>query len=259
MGYNKTILEGHLTRDIEMKYTQAGAAIANTAIAVSRKFKTQTGEQKEEVLFIDLAFYGRTAEIANQFLKKGSHVLVDGRLKLDQWTAQDGAKRSKHSMTVENLQMLGNKADQAGPPQGAYGAPAPQAGQSQPAPAYSQPAPEQAGPPSAPASSGAPTYNPPTHENPPHQGHPAPAPVQTPPPGQPGGQTPPHTAPNITGYAPNGAPIYAQPAAGAAPTGQPQQPKYQLQPGQEPGPGQYEVGRAPNGAPIVMNEDEIPF
>lgn len=107
--YNKVILAGNLTRDIEIKYTQSGSAIGNTAIATSRKFKSTTGEQKEEVLFIDLTFFGRTAEIANQYLRKGSKVLVDGRLKLDQWTAQDGSKRSRHSVTVENLQMLGGK------------------------------------------------------------------------------------------------------------------------------------------------------
>ncbi len=112
--YNKIILAGNLTRDIEIKYTQSGSAIGNTAIATSRKFKSSTGEQKEEVLFIDLTFFGRTAEIANQYLRKGSKVLVDGRLKLDQWTAQDGSKRSRHSVTVENLQMLGGK-DEAAP------------------------------------------------------------------------------------------------------------------------------------------------
>ncbi len=112
--YNKIILAGNLTRDIEIKYTQSGSAIGNTAIATSRKFKSATGEQKEEVLFIDLTFFGRTAEIANQYLRKGSKVLVDGRLKLDQWTAQDGSKRSRHSVTVENLQMLGTK-DEASP------------------------------------------------------------------------------------------------------------------------------------------------
>ena len=112
--YNKIILAGNLTRDIEIRYTQSGSAIGNTAIATSRKFKSQTGEQKEEVLFVDITFFGRTAEIANQYLRKGSKVLVDGRLKLDQWTAQDGSKRSKHSVTVESLQMLGSK-DEAAP------------------------------------------------------------------------------------------------------------------------------------------------
>jgi len=109
--YNKVVLVGNLTRDVEIRYAQSGNAIGNVGIATSRKFKTQTGEQKEEVMFIDLTFFGRTAEIANQYLRKGSKVLVDGRLKLEQWTAQDGSKRSKHAVIVENLQMLDSKAD----------------------------------------------------------------------------------------------------------------------------------------------------
>ncbi len=109
--YNKVVLVGNLTRDVEIRYSQSGSAIGNVGIATSRKFKTQTGEQKEEVLFIDLTFFGRTAEIANQYLRKGSKVLVDGRLVFQQWTAQDGTKRSKHAVTVESLQMLDTKAD----------------------------------------------------------------------------------------------------------------------------------------------------
>ncbi len=121
--YNKIILAGNLTRDIEIKYTSSGTAIASSAIATSRKFKSQTGEQKEEVLFVDITFFGRTAEVANQYLRKGSKVLVDGRLKLDQWTAQDGTKRSKHGVTVENLQMIGSKGDTESVPMndGGYG------------------------------------------------------------------------------------------------------------------------------------------
>jgi single-strand DNA-binding protein len=107
--YNKVILAGNLARDIEIRYTQGGSAIGKTAIATSRRYKSQTGEQKEEVMFIDLTFFGRTAEIANQYLRKGSKVLVDGRLTLEQWTAQDGSKRSRHTVTVENLQMLGSR------------------------------------------------------------------------------------------------------------------------------------------------------
>ncbi len=142
--YNKIILAGNLTRDVEVRYTQSGSAIGNTAIATSRKFKSQTGEQKEEVLFVDLTFFGRTAEIANQYLRKGSKVLVDGRLKLDQWTAQDGTKRSKHSVTVENLQMLGSKDDAQG---GGYNNAPAGDNYSQPAPSHSapsQPAPQAA-------------------------------------------------------------------------------------------------------------------
>ena len=113
--YNKVVLVGNLTRDVEIRYSQSGSAIGNVGIATSRKWKSQTGEQKEEVLFIDLTFFGRTAEIANQYLRKGSKVLIDGRLTLQQWTAQDGSKRSKHVVTVENLQMLDSKADSQNP------------------------------------------------------------------------------------------------------------------------------------------------
>ena len=135
--YNKIILAGNLTRDIEVRYTQSGAAIGNTAIATTRKFKSQTGEQKEEVLFVDITFFGRTAEVANQYLRKGSKILVDGRLKLDQWTAQDGSKRSKHSVTVESMTMLGSKGDNE---QGGYNA---AAGDTYSQPAPNQPAPSQ--------------------------------------------------------------------------------------------------------------------
>ena len=137
--YNKIILAGNLARDVEVRYTQGGSAIGNTAIATTRKFKSQTGEQKEETLFVDLTFFGRTAEIANQYLRKGSKVLVDGRLKLDQWTAQDETKRSKHSVTVENLQMLGSKDGNQGGGGGYNNAPAGD-NYSQPAPSYDAPA-----------------------------------------------------------------------------------------------------------------------
>ncbi|RLA66473.1 MAG: single-stranded DNA-binding protein [Epsilonproteobacteria bacterium] len=140
--YNKIILAGNLTRDIEVRYTQSGAAIGNTAIASTRKFKSQTGEQKEEVLFVDITFFGRTAEVANQYLRKGSKILVDGRLKLDQWTAQDGSKRSKHSVTVENMTMLGSKDEAQGGYNAAAGDTYAQSAQSYDAPATQQPATE---------------------------------------------------------------------------------------------------------------------
>ena len=81
--FNKIIIAGNLTRDIELRYTQGGSAIANTAIATSRKF-TQNGEKKEEVCFVDVTFFSRSAEIANQYLHKGSKILIEGRLKFDQ-------------------------------------------------------------------------------------------------------------------------------------------------------------------------------
>jgi len=109
--YNKIILVGNLTRDVEVKYTQGGMAIAKTAIATSRKFKSNTGEQKEEVCFVDITFFARSAEIASQYLHKGSKILVEGRLVFEQWTDQNGQKRSKHGVTVDVMQMLGAKGD----------------------------------------------------------------------------------------------------------------------------------------------------
>lgn len=108
--FNKFVAVGNLTRDIELRYAQSGSAIANTGIATSRKF-TQNGERKEEVVFIDITFFGRSAEVANQYLHKGSKILVEGRLKFDQWAAADGSKRSKHSVVVETMQMLDSKQD----------------------------------------------------------------------------------------------------------------------------------------------------
>ncbi len=108
--YNKVILVGNLTRDIELRYTQGGMAIASSALATSRKF-TQNGEKKEEVCFIDITFFARSAEIANQYLRKGSKILIEGRLNFEQWSDQNGQKRSKHSVVVETMQMLDSKAD----------------------------------------------------------------------------------------------------------------------------------------------------
>lgn len=120
--YNKIVLVGNLTRDLEIRYGQSGNAVGNTGIAVNQKWKSKTGEQKEEVMFVDLTFFGRSAEIANQYLRKGSKILVDGKLKLDTWTAQDGSKKSKHSVTVDNMQMLDNKNSETQPatPQSNY-------------------------------------------------------------------------------------------------------------------------------------------
>ena len=110
---NKVIMMGNLSKDVELRYAPSGSAIATTSIAVSRKFKKQDGSQGEEVCFIDLVFFGRSGEIANQYLSKGKKVLIEGRLKLDQWTDQQGVKRSKHSITVESLQMMDSRQDSA--------------------------------------------------------------------------------------------------------------------------------------------------
>lgn len=109
--YNKVIMVGNLTRDIELRYLPSGAAIAKSAIATSFKYKSQAGEQKDEVCFLDFNIFGRSAEVANQYLRKGSKVLLEGRLVFEQWTAQDGTNRNRHSLRVDSMKMLDSKAD----------------------------------------------------------------------------------------------------------------------------------------------------
>jgi len=134
--YNKVVMVGNLTRDIELRYLPSGAAIAKSAIASSYKYKTATGEQKDEVCFLDFNIFGRSAEVANQYLRKGSKVLLEGRLVLEQWTAQDGTNRSKHSLRVDVMKMLDSKADSqnqgGGDYQGSQQQPAAQPQQQQP-------------------------------------------------------------------------------------------------------------------------------
>ena len=107
--FNSVTVVGNLTRGIELKYAPNGTAIGKSAIATSYKYKSVTGEQKEEVCFLDFTLKGRTAETGNQYLRKGSKVLLSGRLVFEQWTAQDGSPRSKHSLTVTEMKMLDSK------------------------------------------------------------------------------------------------------------------------------------------------------
>ena len=117
---NKVILLGRLVRDIDLCYTPSGAAIGKTAIAVTRKY-TLNGEKREETCFIDITFFGKQAEVSNQYLQKGSKLLVEGRLKFDQWQDSNGQNRSKHSVAVEVMEMLGDaKQNNQGYQQGGY-------------------------------------------------------------------------------------------------------------------------------------------
>ncbi len=114
--FNKVVLIGNLTRDIELRFApQSGTAIARTGLAVTRRYNVG-GERREETCFIDVTFWGRTAEIANQYLHKGSKVLVEGRLRFEQWQDQNGQNRSKHSVEVENMEMLDSKNSGDGNP-----------------------------------------------------------------------------------------------------------------------------------------------
>ena len=108
--YNRVILVGNLTRDVELKYTPSGVAIAKFGLATNRNYKDNTtGEMKQEVMFIDITVFGRSAEVANQYLKKGKRVLIEGRLVFDQWIDSSGQKRSKHSIIAEKIQFMDSK------------------------------------------------------------------------------------------------------------------------------------------------------
>ena len=113
-SYNKVLLMGNLTRDIELKYTPSNQAVANIGLAVNRRYKTSEGEQREETTFVDCEAWGRTAEVMNQYLAKGRPVFIEGRLKLDTWTDKDGGKRSKHRVVVENFQFIDSRGGGGG-------------------------------------------------------------------------------------------------------------------------------------------------
>ncbi len=108
-SYNRVILVGNITRDITLKYTASGTAVTEIGLAVNEKRK-QGEEWIDEVVFIDVTLWGRTAEVANEYLGKGSPCLIEGRLKLDTWE-QEGQKRSKLKVVGERMQMLGSKGD----------------------------------------------------------------------------------------------------------------------------------------------------
>jgi single-strand DNA-binding protein len=112
-SFNRVILVGNITRDIELRYTPSGTAVTEVGLAVNDRRKNQQGEWIEETTFVDITLWGRQAEIAQQYLGKGSPVLIEGRLKLDTWES-DGQKRSKLRVIGERMQMLGRAGGGAG-------------------------------------------------------------------------------------------------------------------------------------------------
>lgn len=125
-SFNKVILVGNLTRDPELRYTPAGKAIAKVGMAVNRTWTSESGEKKEEVTFVDVDIFGRTAENVSQYMRKGSSMLIDGRLRLDQWDdKQTGQKRSKLGVVAESVQFLGSPRGAEGGSPAAAAAPRP--------------------------------------------------------------------------------------------------------------------------------------
>ncbi len=105
-NYNKILLLGNLTRDPQLSYTPNQTAVVDFGLATNRRWTAQDGNQREETCFIDCRAFGRQAENINKYLSKGRLVFIEGRLTFDTWTAQDGSKRSRHRVTVENLQFM---------------------------------------------------------------------------------------------------------------------------------------------------------
>ena len=106
-GYSKVVIIGNLTKDPELRYISSGMAVGNFTVAINKSFKTQTGETKEEVSFIPIIVWGKTAENCNQYLKKGSPVFVEGELKQESWNDKDGQKRSAIKINASTVQFLG--------------------------------------------------------------------------------------------------------------------------------------------------------
>src|SRR5580698_6720523 len=111
-SFNKVILVGNLTRDPELRYTPKGLAIAKIGVAVNRVWTNEAGEKKEEVTFVDVDIFGRTAENVGQYMRKGRPILIEGRLRLDQWDdKQTGQKKSKLGVVAETVQFLGSPGE----------------------------------------------------------------------------------------------------------------------------------------------------
>ncbi len=144
-NFNKVILLGNLTRDPQLSYLPSQTAVVEFGLAINRRWTGQDGSQRDDTCFVDCQMYGKRAEVINKYLKKGNPLFVEGRLKFDSWQAQDGSKRSKLRVFVENFEFLGGGqragggggqegygGQQAGGGgQGGYGGPAP-AGQAGP-------------------------------------------------------------------------------------------------------------------------------
>jgi single-strand DNA-binding protein len=130
-SYNRVILIGNVTRDPELRYIPSGTAVTDVGLAVNDRRKGANGEWIEETTFVDVTLWGRTAEVATEYLNKGSSVMIEGRLKLDTWE-KDGKKNSKLRVVGDKMQMLGGKGGGGGGgggggPRGGAAAPARQA------------------------------------------------------------------------------------------------------------------------------------
>ena len=112
-SFNKILLMGNLTRDPQLSYTPTNTAVVDFGLATNRRWTSKEGSAKEETCFVDCRAFGKAAENINKYLKKGNPVFIEGRLTYDSWTGQDGQKRSKHRVTVENFRFIGQSQGSA--------------------------------------------------------------------------------------------------------------------------------------------------
>ncbi len=115
---NKVLMMGNMTRDPQLSYLPSQTPVVEFGLAVSRRFKKQDGSQGEETCFVDCQMFGKRAEVVNKYFKKGEPIFVEGRLKFDSWQGQDGTKRSKLRVFVENFEFIGKGGGQGGASQG---------------------------------------------------------------------------------------------------------------------------------------------
>jgi single-strand DNA-binding protein len=113
-NFNKVMLMGNLTRDPELRYTPNGQAVADIGIAINRRRKGQDGERRDDTTFVTVTAWGRQAEIINEYFSKGRPIFIEGRLQLDEWTTQEGQRRSKLKVILENFEFLTSRGDSSG-------------------------------------------------------------------------------------------------------------------------------------------------
>jgi single-strand DNA-binding protein len=114
-SFNQVILLGNVTRDPELRYTPKGTAVTELGMAMNRVYTAESGEKREDVTFVDVTLWGRTAEIAGEYAKKGRPVMIEGRLQLDSWDdKQSGQKRSKLKVVGESLHLIGSRPGGSG-------------------------------------------------------------------------------------------------------------------------------------------------
>jgi single-strand DNA-binding protein len=144
---NKVILIGNVTRDPEVKFTSKGSAVTDVGLAINRNYTLDSGEKREETTFVDVELWGRLAEIAGEYAKKGRPIYIEGRLRMDSWEDKaSGQKRSRMKVVGENLQLLGGR------PEGGAGRPSSGSGSSGgDEDRHDSPPPRRSAPPSRPA------------------------------------------------------------------------------------------------------------